>query len=195
MPLPAILAAGAAASSIIGDLFAASEAEKAKERAIAAYKKLLLPSSEIDRRADDVGDTIYTQAMGELNKGAFAYRGALNPETLRTIAYGRMAGLRAEQELESKRADESYNRQIQGQIAGIEAQPVPGINWGEAISGGVEGYLAGTQIEMGQELLDRQKQFYDVLEYDIKRGSELDVTDIYMGYNKKRGRFGAPLPQ
>lgn len=180
--LPAILAGGAAVSSIVGDLFNRDQAEQAKDAALAAFKKLLIPGAEIARRADAVGDNIYTQTMEELNRGAFSYRGSLNPETLKTIAYARMAGMRASEELKSSREDENYNRSIQAKIAEIEATPIPGINPADMISAGIEGYLAGTQIEMSQGLIDKQKQFYDVLMTDINRGNspvKLDVSDIY----------------
>lgn len=161
MPLPLIIGGLSAASSLIGDIFDRDAAKKAKQDAINAYTKLLIPSSETEARADRAGDTLYTKAMGELNSGAFAARGALNPETLKTIAYTKMAGSRAETEFQVGEEDYKYNKGIQQQIAQIEAQPVPTINPLNAIEAGVGGYFAGKQLDMAEDLTEAQKGFMD----------------------------------
>lgn len=161
MPLPYIIGGLSAASSLIGDIFEQDAAKKAKQDAINAYTKLLIPSSETESRSDRAGDTLYTKAMSELNSGAFAARGALNPETLKTIAYTKMAGSRAETEFQVAEEDYKYNRGIQQQLAQIKAQPVPQINPMNAIEAGVGGYFAGKQLDMAESLNESQKSFYD----------------------------------
>ena len=157
MALPFIIGGLSAASSLIGDIYDRDAAKKAKSDALDAFKKLLIPSSETEARADRAGDTLYTKAMSELNSGAFAARGALNPETLKTIAYTKMAGSRAETEFQVGEEDNRYNRGIQAQIAQIEAQPVPTINPMNAIEDGVEGYFTGKQLGMAEEFASSQK--------------------------------------
>lgn len=159
--LPLIVGAVSAGSALAGDIIERNAAKKAKEDAINAFKKLLIPTSETETRSDMAGDTLYTKTMSELNSGAFAARGALNPETLKTIAYTKMAGARAETEFQVAEDDYKYNKGIQQQIAQIEAQPVPTINPLNAIEAGVGGYFAGKQLEMAEDLTSAQKDFYE----------------------------------
>jgi len=163
--------------SLIGDLSEASAARKAKQDAIAAFKKLLIPSTEIEARADRAGDNIYTKTMSELNSGAFSTRGALNPETLKTIAYSKMGVARAEGENTIANQDYAYNKGIQQKIAGIESQPIPGINPFNAISEGIGGYLAGEQLGMQQDLIKSQKNYYDNLKnYGMDKTGDFGMT-------------------
>lgn len=140
------------ATSTISSLFAKSEAEQQKSKAVEAYKKLLIPYYEMSKRADQVGDTIYTKAMSEINKGAYNYAGAINPQLASFLAFTKMAETRALKETESQHMDEAYNRNIMAKIAEIEAQPTPQVNPGQLIAGGIEGYFAGKQLEMAESL-------------------------------------------
>jgi len=116
MALPFIIGAAGAASSLISDIIAQSDAKKAKKRAYDAYAKLLRSNTEILTRADRHGDNFYTKAMNELNEGAFAARGALNPGMLKTIAYSKMAAARSGVEAQSQMTDENYNEQIRAKL-------------------------------------------------------------------------------
>lgn len=176
--LPLIIGGLSAGSALAGDIIERNAAKKAKQDAINAYTKLLIPTSETETRADRAGDTLYTKAMSELNSGAFAARGALNPETLKTIAYTKMAGARAETEFQVGEEDYKYNKGIQQQIAQIESQPVPTINPLNAIEAGVGGYFAGKQLEMAEDLTEAQKSFMKAQE------------DYYGGGNKAKSPLG-----
>ncbi|WP_448506054.1 hypothetical protein [Immundisolibacter sp.] len=191
--LPFIMAAVSGASSLAGDLMERKAAKKAKEDAITAYKKLLIPSIETDKRADRAGDTFYTKAMGELNSGAFAARGALNPETLKTLAYSKMAGGRAETEMDVYNQDLNFNRGIQQQLAQVESQPIPAINPLNAIEAAGSGYLAGAQLESALEL---NSQYASLMQsqtdYMKGMGQSPTVTD-YFGIGIDRvGKFNVP---
>ena len=159
MPLPIIIGAVSAAGSLLGDVLDQSAAKKAQQQAIQAMKALLIPAQETNKRADMYGDDMYTRTMGDLNTGAFAYAGALNPETMRTMAFSKMATARSQVETGVREEDYKRNQITQSQIAQIAAQPLPTIDVTGAIGAGVGGYLAGTQLEMSQELLDLNKKY------------------------------------
>lgn len=181
MALPYILAGVSALSSLIGDSIDKNNAEKIKDKQAEAYQKLLIPSNEMDKRADRVGDTVYTKAMGELNKGVFSGRGALNPETLKTIAHVKMATARADAEGNQYIADDSYNRQIKNKIAEVESTPIPDVNPMDAIFEGVGGYFAGKQLEMQEGLMNKEIQFYDEMIRDINNKKPISSSNIFMG--------------
>lgn len=190
--LPLIIAGVSAASSLVGDIFEQNAAKKAKQDALNAYKKLLIPSSETEARSDRAGDTLYTKTMSELNSGAFAARGALNPETLKTIAYTKMAGSRAETELNVAEEDLKYNRNIQQQIAQIEAQPVPTINPLNAIEAGVGGYFAGKQLDMTEGLVKQQGALMDAQAKYY--GGNKNLVDNFVGSNPTADNYGFTKP-
>lgn len=167
MPLPIILGAAAAGGQLVGDLLNRDAARRAQNKAAEAMKELLIPESETRRRADRYGDDYYTKSMGELNEGAFAYAGVLNPETLRTIAYSKMAPGRAALETQVAESDLEYNRGIKQQIAGIKAQPLPEINPMGVVEAGLGGYLGGKQTEMAESLIESQKKFLDLRANDL----------------------------
>lgn len=191
--LPLIIGGVSAASSLIGDIFERDAAKKAKQDAINAYTKLLIPSSETETRADRAGDTLYTKTMSELNSGAFAARGALNPETLKTIAYTKMAGSRAETEFQVAEDDYKYNKGIQAQIAQIEAQPVPTINPLNAIEAGVGGYFAGKQLDMTEGLVEQQK---GLMEAQAKYyGGNKPLADNFIKTTDMANNYGFTKPK
>ena len=154
-------------SSLLSDIFSKSQAEKQKRSAIEAYKKLLIPYSQSRIKADQYGDTVYTKAMSELNEGAFAYKGVLNPRVLQTIALSKMASARAQTETDVIRNDEAFNMNILSKIAEVEAQPVPEINPFNAVASGVEGYFAGKQFELAESLAKEQKDYLDLLKSSV----------------------------
>lgn len=157
------------ASSLLSDIFDRNDAERQRKSAIDAYKRLLIPANLTEKRADNVGDTVYTKTMNELNEGAFAYRGALNPEVLRTIAMTKMSGERASAELQVEEEDRKYNQSIMEQIAQIKASPIPSINPLKSITAGVEGYFAGKQLQMSEDLLGLQGEYINALKEDVKK--------------------------
>ena len=190
--LPLIIGAVSAGSALAGDLIERDAAKKAKQDAINAYTKLLIPSSETETRADRAGDTLYTKTMGELNSGAFAARGALNPETLKTIAYTKMAGSRAETEFNVAEEDMKYNRTIQQQIAQAESVPVPAINPLNALEAGVGGYLAGEQLGMALKMNESQMALNKKIG-DYYGGNNKTTSNDYFGLGADRvGKFDVP---
>ena len=200
------IGAASAISSLVGDALEASDAKKQKADAIAAMRKLLIPSNETEARADRAGDTLYTKTMSELNSGAFAARGALNPETLRTIAYTKMAGSRAETEFNVAEDDMKYNRGINEKIAGIEATPTPTLNPMNAIGAGISGYFTGKQLEMSQSLSDQYASYAQMQTAEIKQRMDnpnyfgSDTNNIMIeatkpSYDSSKGFMGKILPQ
>jgi len=181
-----ILAGIGAATSLIGDAFDRAEAAKNQNRAVQAMKELIIPRAETERRADRYGDNFYTKSMGELNAGAFAYRGALNPETLRTMAFGDITAGRANAEMQVEEADFGFNQNIKAQIAQIKAQPLPSVNPMNAVEAGVGGYFAGRQLDMSEDLMARQGAFFDARTADLnrsgKRNTAKAATYVGAGY-------------
>lgn len=165
-------------SSLLSDIFTTNSAKKQRETAINAYKKLLIPYYQTQAKADKVGDTIYTKVMGELNSGAFAYKGALNPNILNSIALSKIATTRANAEVNVIQRDEEYNRNIRSQIAGIEAQPLPEINPFNAIAAGIEGYLGGKQLQMAEDLSKSQNDYLNLLKSTISNNNTTTNTTI-----------------
>ena len=159
--LPAIIGAVAAAGSLVGDLLDQSAAKKAQQQAIQAMKALLIPAQETNKRADMYGDDMYTRTMGDLNTGAFAYAGALNPETMRTMAFSKMGTARSQVETGVREEDYRFNKGVQSQIAQIAAQPLPAIDITGAIGAGVGGYFGGRQLEMSASLMAQQGKYFD----------------------------------
>lgn len=184
-----ILGVGSALTSLIGDSIDAGNNRKMKRKQIDAYKKLLITGNEMESRQDKVGDTIYTKTMGELNNGALAGRGALNPETLRTIAYTKMASARANAENEQFIADDTYNRNINAQIAQIEATPEVQVNPMDAILEGVGGYLTGKQISMQEGLASKEMAFYDKMINGVNNNTSIADSDVF-NLTKNMNNFG-----
>jgi len=178
--LPVALGAISAAGSLIGDLLDQSAAKKAQQQAIQAMKALLIPAQETTRRADMYGDNVYTQTMGDLNSGAFAYSGALNPETIRTLAFSKMGVARSQTETAVKEQDYQYNKGIQQQIAQIEAQPLPTIDVTGALGAGVGGYFGGRQLEMSESLMKANEKYLNKLAEDT---GSLESTASYFNPN------------
>lgn len=164
--LPLIIGAVSAAGSLLGDLLDQSAAKKAQKQAIEAYKALLIPAQETARRADQYGDDVYTRTMGDLNTGAFAAAGALNPETLRTLAFSKMGTARSQVETGVKEQDFMYNKGVQAQMAQIAAQPLPTIDVTGALGAGVAGYFGGKQLEMSEGLMESQKNWMNAMASD-----------------------------
>lgn len=175
--LPVVVGAVAAAGSLLGDYLDQQAAKKAQNQAIQAYKALLIPSQETNRRADMYGDDVYTRTMGDLNSGAFAYAGALNPETIRTMAFSKMGVARSQVETGVREEDYKFNKGVQAQMAQIAAQPLPTIDVTGALGAGVGGYFAGRQLEMSASLMDMNASYYGLLMDDMRD-------------NKKSGKAG-----
>lgn len=167
MAFPFIAAAAGIGANLLGDALDRSAAKKQQEQAIKAMKALLIPAQETARRADMYGDDLYTRTMGDVNAGAFHAAAALNPETLRTIAFSKMATARSQTETAVKEEDYRYNKQVQQQIAGIAAQPLPTIDVTGALGAGVAGYFGGRQLEMSASLLGMQEKYFDMLGKDV----------------------------
>lgn len=163
MALPYVVAGAGALSSLISDIITSGEARRNKKRAYDSYARLLRSNTEMLTRADREGDNFYTRAMNEMNEGAFAARGALNPGMLKTIAYAKMAAGRSGIESQSRMSDEAYNDQIRNKLAEINATPVSSVDPIRAITAGVEGYFAGKQLEMTEGLMKKQGEFYDYM--------------------------------
>jgi len=163
MPLPIIIGAVSAAGSLLGDVLDQSAARKAQQQAIQAMKALLIPAQETNKRADMYGDDMYTRTMGDLNTGAFAYAGALNPETMRTMAFSKMGTARSQVETGVREEDYRFNKGVQSQIAQIAAQPLPAIDITGAIGAGVGGYFGGRQLEMSASLMAAQGEYFKSL--------------------------------
>lgn len=157
--LPVVMAAVSVAGSLLGDHLDRQAAKEAQKQALQAYKALLISTQETTKRADQYGDDVYTRAMGDLNTGAFAYAGALNPETMRTLAFSKMGVARSQIETAVKEEDYKFNKGVQTQMAQIGAQPLPTTDVTGALGAGVGGYFAGRQLEMNQELADLNKQY------------------------------------
>lgn len=183
------LGAGSLLTSLIGDSIDAGNAKKMKRKQIDAYRRLLINDNEMGNRQDRAGDTVYTNTINELNKGALAGRGALNPEILRTIAYTKMASARANAENEQFVADDTYNRNINTQIAQIEATPEVQVNPVDAILEGVGGYLTGKQISMQEGLANKEMEFYDKMINGINDKAPLSTSDVF-NLTKNFNSFG-----
>ena len=187
---PIIGAAIGLGSSLIGDALDESAAKKAKRKAIQAMKELIVPQQETERRADRYGDDVYTRAMGELNEGAFAYSGALNPETLRTLAYSKIAPARSQVELGVHEQDLQYNRGIKEKIAQIEGMPTPTVDFMGAVESGVGGYFAGKQLNMTEELMGQQGEYMKQMGNYFSQGTQ-EVAGSPVGYNPTLNTIGA----
>lgn len=174
-----ILGAGSFLTSLVGDAIDSNNIKKQKQKQIEAYKRLLITEGTMNNRQDRAGDTVYTKTMGELNSGALAGRGSLNPETLRTIAYTKMAIARSEAENNQFMADDSYNRNINTQIAQIEATPTPEINPMDAILEGVGGYMSGKQLTMQENLASKEMDLYDKMIGNIGTKSSILDADVF----------------
>lgn len=160
---PLLIAGITAGSSLVGEIFGASERRKQRQQTIDAYKKLLIPYTDIKQRADRVGDTVYTKAMNELNSGAFQYAGALNSNTLSALAISKMIEARTLAQAQSEEGDNRFNRDIQSKIAEAEAISTPGINIANVLEQGFGGYLAGKQLGMTENLNKSLMEYYDLL--------------------------------
>lgn len=192
-PLTIALIAGG--SSLLSDILGKSQAEKQKRNAIEAYKKLLIPYSQSRIKADQYGDTVYTKAMSELNEGAFAYKGILNPRVLQTIALSKMATARAQTETDVIRKDEAFNMDILSKIAQVEAQPIPEVNPFNAIASGVEGYFAGKQFSLAEDLANQQNEYLNILKESVpkpgttKQSKSNNIIDFLSEYEKWKNQI------
>ena len=182
--LPVIIGAVSAAGSLLGDVLDQSAARKAQQQAIQAMKALLIPAQETNKRADMYGDDMYTRTMGDLNTGAFAYAGALNPETMRTMAFSKMGTARSQVETGVREEDYRFNKGVQSQIAQIAAQPLPAIDITGAIGAGVGGYFGGKQLEMNEKLMAQQGKYFDKMSEGFGTNSNIDNSNFGLDINK-----------
>lgn len=191
MSIALALGIGSAASQFIGGMIEKDQAEKDRKRAVEAMKRLLIPKSETDRRVDRAGDTVYTKAFGELNAGAFSSRGVLNPETLRTLAFAKTAGTRADVEQRTEDQDLAYNRQVKQQIAGAEATPTPGFNPADVVRAGVGGYFAGKQLELSEELGAATKKYMEGFSPKKQSVGEFGNSNLGLSIGRPENKYSA----
>lgn len=199
---PITLGLIAGGSSLIGDLISQSTAVKnaksAKQKAIDAYKKLLIPYSESKQRADKAGDTVYTKAMNEINSGAFQYAGALNSDVLSALAVSKMISAKQITEQQVLEDDTKYNREIMNRVAQAEAIPEPTIDIGKSILTGLEegvgGYLSGKQLEMAEGLNKALLDYYNKMGTTSQNNTATNNSDVVdqLAKVKKKKKYLTP---
>lgn len=155
--LAPFLGIGGAVTTALSGLISGFGARKRLDNTIDAAKKLIKSDVEIRHDADEYGDAVTTQGVQQLNEGAYSTRGLLNPETVRTMGYAKLAGQRAATEIQSTMQDRAYNQSIREQIVELKSQREND----ETIIGNslLSAVGAGTQLYMGGVELDEQREY------------------------------------
>lgn len=106
--------------------------------------ELMLTRDEATERIDAVSDAFNPAIVADLNNQAIgnSISGVLNP-----IAYSQLIPKKAEAVLNERNRIDEYNANLEAKIAETKLMDIPKPGFWDFLSGGIQGYGAGVQVE------------------------------------------------
>lgn len=182
LTISAISAGISYAGSAISNLIQRRQLQRQKKQINEAFESAKLSKSEMEDRALEAK----RQAAMPLI-GTTTISGLLNPEALAALQYTALAGQQNQAYLQSINMDRQYNMNLETAkaraLANMPAAPsifdsvISGLP--EAADAAMQGYYAGKQLNMQEELNEKIKSFYDLAKsyYDQLYKNVLPKTD------------------
>lgn len=155
------LTIGIGGALALGNLFGNAIGANQRSDALAKYRKKLIDAQydpvEKAKALDRVGDVYNTNMAEAMNNSAFGLGRYANANTAKAVSMSKMIGQRSGAIVDEGRRIDSFNKDIDLQIAGLELQEPVRDPLGDLIEGGAAGVQLGMSIGNYQSELDFNK--------------------------------------
>lgn len=134
---------------------------KMKDAYVDQMKSLVLDDTDRTRRLDQISDMFNPAITNDLNQSAVknAISGVVNP-----VQTSALIPAKAEAMAKESMNIENQNTQVMSKIAEVELMDIPKPGFFDFLSGGIEGYGIGTQLESISNEETRRKKMMSLLE-------------------------------